>query len=111
MSDVYWALQAGREIDALVVERVMGWKVAKPEAAALRFVTMGDTLHPNHVPHYSTDIAAAWEVVEALRARFVFEMYDREDGSYVVKFGQEVKRADTAPLAICRAALAAVEDA
>ena len=54
-----------RDLDTLVAERVLGLKVAAPTPQ--RFVRMGDTLHPNHVPRYSSDISAAWEVVRRMR--------------------------------------------
>lgn len=75
-----------------------------------------DASHPfAPVPHYSTDIAAAWEVVERLRA-------DHGDYSVIVCWAHETQQwvcsdfdsmtwegaGETAPLAICRAALKAV---
>lgn len=90
-------MEAGRELDALVAEKVMGWVrrtvdlarqwddsslpggrgTAKWKAEAL---VLGDRIHPLNpaeqqpynvpgLPHYSTDIAAAWDVVEKMVAR------------------------------------------
>ena len=64
-------------------------------------------------PHYSTSIAAAWEVVEKVRAtvsvELEFQMFAYEDGTWQAEFGIEGDGfADTAPLVICLAALAAV---
>ncbi len=66
-------------------------------------------------PHYSTDIAAAWEVVEKFQA----EDFDvrvgfcrwRDDGrvGWLAWVGKADALADTAPHAICLAALKAVE--
>ena len=75
---------------------------------------------------FSIDIAAAWEVVEKVWERipktpygvyrFLLNRYDY-NGSYVCEFALDeqgdwrthsVGKADTAPLAICRAALKAV---
>jgi hypothetical protein len=122
-------LMAGRELDAEVARVVMGWTdivvsdigafghplILKPEWARII------------VPHYSTDIGAAWEIVQRMRAlgwslviglngaatnqngaKFIRAAYllgfsifdgDRSDGYDAV--------AETASLAISLAALAA----
>jgi hypothetical protein len=49
-------LEAGRELDALIGERVTYWWG--------KYQTRSD--HDLPVPPYSTDIAAAWQVVEQL---------------------------------------------
>ena len=59
-------LAPGPELDALVLTRVMGMKIADASVRATRFVQMGDTVHPDHVPKFSTVIAVAWEIVEKL---------------------------------------------
>lgn len=70
-----------RELDALVAEHVMGLRPFLEEsiAKALRVTaktiqqrTMLELMTSMEVPEYSTDIAAAWAVVEKLR-----EDYDR----------------------------------
>ena len=56
--------------------------------------------------NYSTDIAAAWEVVE----KFEFLSIARNHvGSYTVLYKEELTAKDTAPMAICLAALKAKE--
>ena len=45
--ELYASMEAGRALDELVAKKVMGQRV--------------------EVPHYSTDIAAAWTVVEKMR--------------------------------------------
>ena len=131
--------QAGRELDALVAERVMGyvWKDESPSGRFLNspegwpagYVPQGSSemTWTSHLPHYSTDIAAAWLVVERLMNvdaddashRYCLDFRaDREpwgsDAPFVVEIRtQNAKRlayvsADTMPLAICRAALAAL---
>lgn len=62
-------MKAGREMDALVAEKVMGWTDrhgefaippdTSPHRGAIRYM-------PEKVPPYSTDISAAWQVVEKL---------------------------------------------
>jgi hypothetical protein len=116
---------AGRALDAEVAERVMGLDLS------WRRVTLDGTnrdLGPvRNVPAYSTDIAAAWEVVEHMEARwwwFALETFPNphgiNDGATVTaRFkatampGQHdgVGKAEDAPLAICRAALKALDAA
>ena len=110
-----------RELDALVAEKVMGWQDARaffpwPESGVMldNYAMMpphgGAIRDIAHVPHYSTDIAAAWEVWETLRSRDYYIAFT--DTGYGVFEGDDwllVTEADTAPLAICRAALEAVK--
>jgi len=62
--------------------------------------------------YYSTNISAAWEVVEKYKDKFESMYY--EFGKWVVLWafnsddGAESIKAETVPLAICRAALLAV---
>ncbi len=63
------------------------------------------------LPKFSTDIAAAWEVVEKLNRskRRVALCFTRSLGWSVILPGpDDSTHSDTAPLAICRAALKAV---
>jgi hypothetical protein len=72
-------LEAGRELDALVAEKIFGWQRRPFECNAEQRVVvppdwtdfsvdywLGRDIY-EHVPAYSTDIAAAWQVVERLR--------------------------------------------
>jgi hypothetical protein len=116
-------LEAGRELDALVAEKVMGETVAT-------FITDGEA-HPllwcdgSDLPNYSTDIRDAWQVVERMRShggvRFgnlhlVAYAYNRTYASFDSKdlpmmegdYSVEANGEHATPLAICRAALAAV---
>ena len=122
-------LSAGRELDALVAEFVMGdveWDVViegcsraglrcatreeaeaqKPKLAE-RYLVGPVTLHGD-VPEYSTDIAAAWLVVEELGPKHMITLR-RTTGGWWAHIGLVDEWAETAPLAICRAALTAVE--
>lgn len=79
------------------------------------------TLAPPRHPPYSTDIAAAWRVVGRLAGEYAdVAVYALSDGTYDCRIGErnpggdwggdEVHAdAETAPLAICRAALIATE--
>ncbi len=120
-------MQAGRELDALIAEKVMGWTdVTKTPTMANGLDGMGLPPHDgppknrmfSSFPAYSTDIAAAFEVVEKVSAdykwdfnciyrepndgKWAFGTYDR-DGSFYPR-----NEAGTAPLAICLSALEAV---
>jgi len=91
-----------RKLDALVAERVMEITVQGP---GWRYPS------EDHLPHYSTDIAAAWEVVEKLRTKgdpFAV-MSPSEYGEYSCYFDSRhpAGAGDTAPLAIVIAALKA----
>lgn len=77
--DEILALKPGRELDVLVAEKVMGTPVHWERAVAIgnriewvrcepyRVGEIRRTEDDKPVPPYSTDIAAAWEVVEVLR--------------------------------------------
>ena len=129
-------MKAGRELDALIAEKVMGLTrhdesyVAEGVGKVLRFVWRdgcGDCVYSGDMflPHYSTNIADAWEVVEKLGRwrgfdfmlvmpdpEQTFHLHTYEAGWYeATNDGPErrvVSDADTAPLAICLAALKAV---
>jgi hypothetical protein len=119
-------MPAGREMDALVAEHVMGWKWYTSVASAGRLKALGvkdqhfygdgwslagsaaepyvDALR--HVPRYSVDIFNAWEVVDHQQGGLRFELRRRPDGGFWCSFGERMSaEAESAPLAICRAAL------
>jgi hypothetical protein len=118
----YDEMPAGREMDALVAEKVFGTTAPHRIMAA------------HHLPPFSTDIEAAWEVVEKMRDRMAGVIYfppssvEPPRGSWVagvqdagsmvawfegMLYGDPPDQilpwsyAETAPLAICRAALKA----
>ena len=104
-------LQAGRELDALIAEKVMGYEcVCDEEPADCPIHAKEDcyTLRP-----YSTDIAAAWVVIEWCRTNLNLlttciewkECWDVTFSDGVNCYGAV---AETVSLAICRAALKAV---
>lgn len=132
-------------MDAMIAEKVMGWRRIKSELNDQQFLVVPPTGNPHPkewwwgksvyslVPKYSTDIAAAWEVLQKFNS----------DGLVVVVGSKRIRRtregpqellwyaligmakpidefdmnanilgeveAPTAPLAICRTALRAIE--
>lgn len=134
----YDEIPAGPELDALVAEHVMGLEYRKEKAFARpdgwfpkehpeACPRLDDPdfhehfgKHPATCPPYSTDIAAAWTVVEKLKnfqldehgdetLRLIYQP-DFKDHPWNFCFGDSDNAAvaDTAPLAISRAALKAV---
>lgn len=114
--DEILAMQAGREMDALVAVKVMGWELQQ------RFHSLGgytvvvdgagtDRFMWHNLPDVSSgqkrwspsaDLSAAWEVVEKMQSS-PMEWY-----FWHCQFFGRMGYADTAPLAICKAALLAV---
>ncbi len=133
--DEILAMEAGRELDALVAEKVMGWErrtywvgSSHPEyhqeerqglfgPEGLKRV---DRMHP-----YSTDIADAWEVASAWEYNWTINRDVGKCGEEYETVGDRLFRvilsapgmpmagvtAETGPLAISRAALLAVMEA
>lgn len=69
-------LKAGRELDALIAEKVMGWilgpeRITRPDGGSFDAPIHDDWEYkgyrPYSLPPYSTDIAAAWLVIEKLQ--------------------------------------------
>jgi hypothetical protein len=116
-------LEAGRRLDALVAEKVMGWRLILWEANILPpdadmphgIPPVG---HGTWVPRYSTNIAAAWQIVDRLLAQDYGVTMTMDDPHNICVevwgglLGLTEERGATdrsAPLAICRAALATLE--
>jgi ABA sandwich protein len=130
MTTDYSALPAGRELDALVAEKVMGFhwegRFLTPQRSHQTFAERhfdGRLIPGGLLPRYSTDFSAAWGVVEEMERRgfhgVVRTPFTPEDGYHAGYTphgstgwnGRPDHRGsgETAPLAICRAALAAVQ--
>lgn len=127
-STVDWrTLPAGWQLDALVSERVMGERVEwignlsyRADAMSARdrdllAISASVATLRALVPEYTTSIAAAWLVVERLRERGLRPLlnpdWQRAWTCEVYREATFVAQSDfcDAPLAICRAALAAIE--
>lgn len=123
-------MEAGQELDALVAERVMRqepceqWLLFRaggilgPEWAKADTCNHANCYPLENAPHYSTNIAAAWEVIEKLNQMklgwFSLEQFgEKGQGVWraLIWSGNEEDSesffadANTVPLAICRAAL------
>lgn len=109
-------MEAGRELDALAAEKVMGWTVQLIVGPQDAFEEWRDPRGWRYGPEpkpYSTDIAAAWQVVEQMQGRELTDIavsWDIRDDKWcwVARFGRTERTGYTAPTAICRAALAAL---
>lgn len=120
-------MPAGREMDALIAEKVMGWAIHSRNTAwwvkvadenevtteVMAFTYGKDRFAP------STNIAAAWEVVEKItdQKHWAFKLRRLPGKDYMACFIRltktgrddfESKPSKAAPFAICRAALKAM---
>lgn len=116
-------MEAGRELDAVVAEKVMGWKKTPVDNYPWQMLPPDATeLKVKSCPRYSTDIAAAWQVVERFRrgseqtgvaACVGIEICDGcEPDTTVWIYSPMIAHVEVteqnAPLAICLAALKAI---
>jgi hypothetical protein len=112
-------MKAGRKLDALIAEKVMGWKLCPGETYVYE-TPDGDT-KAIQFHKFSENIADAWLVLEKLKAdgmdimvrwaaKHSGESYRDVWLCWIAKDGKvgDGTHADTAPLAICLAALKAV---
>lgn len=115
-------MDAGRELDALIALEVFRYTLDYEFADTLGAPCVPE-LRDGYdewgmLPHYSTDMADAWLVVEKFRADGCFfdlgdKPSDLDDLTSARTWNAFINRttrgpdSDTAPLAICRAALAA----
>lgn len=114
-------MKAGRDLDKLIAERIMGYRFCTLHPWAedkfdgyIRCDECGD--YAPYWKPYSTDIAAAWKVVDSISIEWGISLTGvgmvwrclfgkRTD----IGDGHKVEaEADTAPLAICLAALKAI---
>jgi hypothetical protein len=93
-------MEAGREMDLLVAETVMGMIVPRDENGnQTRSWEDGYTYEGTF---YSTDIAAAWKVFEKFEDA---EIHKRSRGDYTCFGDGNLNAAETVEVAICRVAL------
>lgn len=118
-------MSPGRELDALVAEKVMGFATLAGNIFVYdKAYKKGDlaTAVSKPIPNYSTDIAAAWDVVEKVSMSIFPPSVQIDPGRYNGSFwmaqitGDEsnnygpvvVQFGSSAPHVICLAALKAV---
>ena len=138
MNPAYPLLPAGDEIDGLIASQIMGWTwpanrcpvcgwpyddCCSPGSCSMR-PQPAITARERSVPHYSSDIATAFSVIEHFRARgYWFDLSSLVEGgegpfwdAYLHERGIDLTsrsweaRAATIPLAICRVALLTLEE-
>lgn len=117
-----------REIDALVASKIMGWSLSIASNSPWQMLPPeGSTGRKEgrvyNVPRYSTDISAAWQVIQKMQSDgWHYEICDSHwEPSHYVKFGRgkydpyddmfREEHSATGPtpwMAICLAALEAV---
>jgi hypothetical protein len=128
--DQVLGMAAGRELDSLVAEKVFGWRRIKgpkfdydgpvesndvlipptiiDEDEAFRMMPPKGAIPFFYFVHrgYSTDIAAAWEVVEkSLKDIKRVTLYKMPGGTWCCKVSDISCYDESAPVAICKAAL------
>lgn len=105
-------MRPGRELDALVASKVMGIEIdgdVWPDDAVVCPV-LGDQWYM-YIQPYSTDIAAAWTILEKLKDDFNFTLSLQGETYFLKLIGIDsvvTAEANTAPHVICLAALKAV---
>lgn len=119
------SIPAGKKMNILIAEKVMDkkpcehWHMLRLEPWEFIHGVCGhETCYPiNYPPHYSSNINAAWGVVEKIKdIHITFDMFYRKNEqkwwvtTHASDNAKDYGIADTAPLAICRAALLAVMD-
>jgi hypothetical protein len=113
------AMPAGWEMDGLIAEKVFGHQNVVWKVRTMSTTVDGFTFNGVMIPPYSTDIAAAWMVVERLRlwagkraCAVDLRIWPSGSCSARVQIAPYATNnngdAETMPYAICRAALLAV---
>ncbi len=110
------------DIDMLIATEIMGWTILshwEPGVVKHLLDENGCEVRPPEFKPYSTDIAAAYEVMEKLSENFADVSISvgckaLKGQRYVCKltvniYAEYIKVADTAPMAICLAALETIE--
>lgn len=116
-----------REIDALVAEKVMGWYWSETDEMleglfppvgdyrrTLSWLNFDSNGYVLSMPNYSTNISDAWIVIDKLKGlnivnlhyaigEWTVDVYDFDTGKMLA-----ISSSETAPMAICKAALKAV---
>lgn len=127
----YLKMEAGRELDALIAEKVMGWRLIENQGAAGGRLWQGHgggfgDMPEHELTPFSKEIYAAFQVVEKMRQhpdvryqnlQLVAYCYNRTYATFDTQAFNDYDAGTWAeangeyatPLAICRAALLATE--
>ncbi|RZA04885.1 MAG: hypothetical protein EOP11_14070 [Proteobacteria bacterium] len=112
------SLQASRALNNLIAEefmRLTPWPEQDPWKPGKLFKSRpavpGEKPKPIEAPDYSGKIAPAWRVLEKLNRQHPVELKSDITGQWFVKFGKRSVAGESAPLAICRAALLSLRPA
>lgn len=113
-------MEGGPQMDQAVAERLMGWERREHTGLWTHNPTRQWSVQPYLIPRYSTTIKQAWEVLGRFEGAHL-EVTQWSSGGWQVTIGAnsladgtllraavtltQNEWADTAPLAICRAAL------
>jgi len=116
-------LNAGREIDILVAEQVMGWQI-ETDAAKLKRLNRDVSQNVGNgwwrtpeggwrceLPSYSSEIAAAWQVVEKMKSQgrvlFLIQRFNENKVAFAEESASSPDYISDKSLtgAICKAAL------
>jgi hypothetical protein len=113
------SMETGRELDALVAEKVMGlqgFRKGTPGYEGWEYIYTSNLGDNQPIPHYSSDLSAAWEVIEKFD-NMTFRRGREADG-HIRHFAyiwlnsdddkHEMCKASKMPEAVCKAALMAV---
>jgi hypothetical protein len=119
--DEIFKMEAGIDIDMMIITKVMGYiRLPFPAMPTFQKPTPQGVIGIYELPRYSTNMVAAWEIVEKLTmGNSLFDVCINpvpEDGGrwwamFILEpesYQQFSASASSAPLAICRAALLAV---
>jgi hypothetical protein len=105
-------LPAGRELDARIARDVLRWTLPPYSSIVGQlWVDSAGGVHPEGPAPVSTDLAAAFALVDTLRARGWYLQLEEDDRVAAVQFNRADGRrtpwqyGTTRALAICRAAL------
>lgn len=114
-------MSPGRGLDALIAEKVMGWVCDMDEKVTFRDGSVDDLSCANlgkfcgfHCPNYSTDISAAFEVINKLKhlGPYIFSHGKTNPWTVIFLWGGQDAKAENIkelPHAICLAALNTAE--
>lgn len=102
-------MPAGREMDALIADRFNLYTLSPHFGDWFDVVRTETYTSSRYIRQFSTDIAAAWEVVEKMKPRHLY--LSNIGVGWFCDFGMSAVYGEpTASLAISRAALLAVQD-